>query len=153
MATTPLTRRQVLLASAAGGLVLSDQLNYAAIARAKRAPKAAHGVFAHGVASGYPHPTSTTLWTRVTELSHRATVELEVARDRNFRHVVHRAQELVDPARDYTVHAPVGGLRPDHEYFYRFATKTTASRLGRFKTLPPPHSKQPLRIGFFSCQS
>jgi alkaline phosphatase D len=153
MTRTSLTRRQVLLAGAAGGLVASEQLNYAAIARAARVPKASHGAFAHGVAAGYPHPTSTTLWTRVTELTHRATVELEVARDRHFRHVVHRSHELVDPSRDYTVHARVGRLRPDHEYFYRFATKSTHSRVGRFKTLPPPHSKQPLKIGFFSCQS
>ena len=153
MALSSLTRRQVLLAGAAGGLLASDQLNYAAIARAKRVPKASHGAFAHGVAAGYPHPTSTTLWTRVTELTHRATVEVEVARDRQFRHVVHRGRELVDPARDFTVHARVGGLKPDHEYFYRFATKQTDSRVGRFKTLPPPHSKQPLKIGFFSCQS
>ena len=76
-----------------------------------------------------------------------------MARDRQFRHVVHRGRELVDPARDFTVHARVGGLKPDHEYFYRFATKQTDSRVGRFKTLPPPHSKQPLKIGFFSCQS
>ena len=75
MALSSLTRRQVLLAGAAGGLLASDQLNYAAIARAKRVPKASHGAFAHGVAAGYPHPTSTTLWTRVTELTHRATVE------------------------------------------------------------------------------
>jgi alkaline phosphatase D len=153
MPSTSLTRRQVLVAGAAGGLVVADQLNYAAIARAKRVPKAADGAFAHGVASGYPHPRSIVLWTRVTELDHKATVELEVARDHGFRHVVHRGQALVDPARDYTVHEQVGGLKADHEYFYRFATKRSHSRIGRFKTLPPPHSHQPLKIGFYSCQS
>jgi alkaline phosphatase D len=47
----------------------------------------------------------------------------------------------------------VNGLKPAHEYWYRFHTKKVNSRVGTFRTLPPADSNQPLRIGFYSCQS
>ena len=53
---------------------------------------------------------------------------------------------------DYTVHERVAGLKPGHEYYYRFETRNKNSRVGKFRTLPPPDSKQPLKIGYFSCQ-
>ncbi len=59
---------------------------------------------------------------------------------------------VAEENRDFTVHAHVRGLKPGKEYFYRFKTKNKSSRVGRFRTLPPKGSKQPLRIGFFSCQ-
>jgi alkaline phosphatase D len=43
-------------------------------------------------------------------------------------------------------------LAPGEEYFYRFATRTTSSPVGRFRTARPPDSQEPLRVGFFSCQ-
>ena len=151
MRTLHPNRREIILAGAAGGLTIAAPLNYAAIARAKRLPKATHGTFAHGVSAGFPHPDSMILWTRVSEIGRSATVELEVAKDKHFKHVVHRAQ--VARRR----HARLHRARPCHraeagdEYFYRFATTSTHSRVGRFRTAPPKDSKQPLKIGFYSC--
>jgi alkaline phosphatase D len=45
----------------------------------------------------------------------------------------------------------VEGLQPGREYFYRFATRTASSPVGRFRTLAGD-SADPVRIGFFSCQ-
>jgi len=55
--------------------------------------------------------------------------------------------------RDYVVRARVGeGLRPGEQYFYRFATRGADSPVGRFVTARPRDSREPVRIGFFSCQ-
>jgi alkaline phosphatase D len=43
-------------------------------------------------------------------------------------------------------------LQPGSEYFYRFETRDRSSPVGRFRTPPPPDSREPLRIAFFSCQ-
>jgi alkaline phosphatase D len=147
-----LQRREFLMASAAAGLTLAAPINYAAIARAKKVPIAAGGQFAHGVASGFPSTRAITLWTRVNELTKSSKVTLEVAGDAHFKHVVHRGQAIADAARDFTVHARVKGLKPAHEYHYRFHTKDKNSRVGKFRTLPPADSNHPVRIGFYSCQ-
>ena len=54
--------------------------------------------------------------------------------------------------RDFTARARVKGLKPHHEYFYRFFTEHSHSPVGRFRTGPPPDSQQPLKIAFYSCQ-
>jgi alkaline phosphatase D len=115
---------------------------------------ASDGAFRQGVASGEPAPHGITLWTRVEGVERRQAVALEVARDRHFRHVVHRSRPIVEPARDHTVHVRVAGrmLRPGEEYFYRFHTRRTDSPVGRFRTPFPAGSREPLRIAFFSCQ-
>jgi alkaline phosphatase D len=43
-------------------------------------------------------------------------------------------------------------LRPGEQYYYRFLTCDRSSPVGRFRTLRPADSNQPVRIGFFSCQ-
>jgi alkaline phosphatase D len=150
-----LRRREFVIAGAGAGLALAGPgpLNYAALARARKLPTASQGKFAHGVASGFPAPTGTTLWTRVSELTRTSRLTLEVATDKHFRHVVKRQKVVADAGNDYTVHARVTGLKPTHEYFYRFDTKHTHSRVGTFRTLPPANSNQPIKIGFYSCQS
>jgi alkaline phosphatase D len=148
-----LRRREFLIASAAAGLTVAGPINHAALARARKAPIASAGRFAHGVASGFPSPKAITLWTRVSDLDRSSRVTLEVATDPHFRHVVHRAQPTADKNRDFTVHTRVAGLKPSHEYHYRFHTKHKNSRVGTFRTLPPADSDQQLRIGFYSCQS
>ena len=86
--------------------------------------------------------------------AHRSSrLTLEVATDKHFRQVVKRQEVIADANDDYTVHARVAGLKPAHEYYYRFHTKHKNSRVGRFRTLPPADSNQTLRIGFYSCQS
>src|SRR4051794_3731198 len=150
-----LRRRDFVLAGAGASLALAGPgpLNYVATARAKKLPVATGGKFAHGVSSGFPSPKGITLWTRVSELQRSSRLTLEVASDKHFRHVVKRQEVIADATRDFTVHARVSGLKPVHEYHYRFHTKHKNSRVGTFRTLPPADSNEKLRIGFYSCQS
>jgi alkaline phosphatase D len=148
-------RREFVLAGAGAGLTFAGvgPLNYVALAKQRKLPLASHGSFAHGVASGIPSPRGITLWTRVTELTRSSRLTLEVATDKHFRHVVDRQSVVADAAKDFTVHASVGKLKPAHEYHYRFHTKHNNSRIGTFRTLPPADSHSPIKIGFYSCQS
>jgi alkaline phosphatase D len=148
-----LRRRELLVAGAGAGLAIAAPLNYSALARANRLPMAKGGKFAHGVASGVPSSKGITLWTRVSGISKSAKLDLEVASDKHFRHVVDQLKVKADSKADYTAHAQIKGLDPGSEYFYRFDTGDKSSKVGRFRTLPPADSKAPIRIGFFSCQS
>src|SRR3954451_15752066 len=150
-----LRRREFVAAGAGAGLAFAGMgpVNYVALAKQRKLPVAAHGTFAHGVASGIPSPKGITLWTRVSELTKSSRLTLEVATDKHFRHVVNRSNVVADAKRDFTVHIGVAGLKPAHEYHYRFHTKHTNSRVGTFRTLPPADSNQAIKIGFYSCQS
>jgi alkaline phosphatase D len=150
-----LRRREFVVASAAAGFALAGPgpLNYVALAKDRKLPLAKGGAFAHGVASGFPGSNAITLWTRVTELTRSSRLTLEVAADKHFRKVVKRQVVTADAKRDFTVHARVAGLKPAHEYHYRFETKDKHSRVGTFRTLPPANSNQAIKIGFYSCQS
>ncbi|MEJ7824232.1 MAG: alkaline phosphatase D family protein [Solirubrobacteraceae bacterium] len=112
------------------------------------------GAFRHGVAAGAPGQRSITLWTRVSDIERSGRVELEIARQADFRRVVARRQVRAAAVRDYTARAVVEGnaLSPGEEYFYRFSTRAGSSPVGRFRTARPPDSRETLRIGFFSCQ-
>src|SRR5262249_48186332 len=140
-------------ASATAGLAVAGPVNFAAIARAKSRSIASGGRFAYGVAAGFPSTSGITLWTRVADLGRSANVAYEVARDAHFRQVVKRGTSPADADKDFTVHAPVRGLKPATEYHYRFSTQHGDSRVGRFRTLPPADSNQKLKIGFYSCSS
>ncbi len=146
-------RRQFLIGGAVAGAALATPLNHAAIARAKKAPLAKHGAFLHGVASGFPTHKAITLWTRLGHVERSSKLRLEVAYDKHFRKVVKRKLVRAPKNGDFTVHERINGLKPAHGYYYRFATKHKSSPVGRFRTLPPPGSKQPLKIGFWSCQA
>ncbi len=148
-----LRRRELLIAGAAAGLTLALPVNHAARARGRRVPFAGQAKFSNGVSSGFPSPRAITLWTRVFGIDRTCRLTLEVAKDKQFRKVVERRTVIADAKRDFTVHTRVTGLRPAQQYFYRFETRKSQSRVGRFRTLPPTDSKQPIRIGFFSCQS
>ncbi len=160
-----LSRRSVLTAGLAGtgALVLgADALGAAArpcsadgcattpLRTADRVLR--EGTFAHGVASGHPTQTAATLWTRVEGIERSGRIELEVARDSGFSDVVHRERVRAAQVRDYVARARVGDLEPGERYFYRFATAASDSPVGRFVTARPPDSREPVRIGFFSCQ-
>ena len=151
--TKGLRRREILIAGAGAGLALAGPVNYVALARNRRLPLAREGKFAHGVASGLPSPRAITLWTRLSGVDRSSRLRLVVAEDEHFRRVIADRLVTAPESRDFTVHARVGGLKPGHEYHYRFHTKEKHSRVGRFRTLPPPDSKQKIRIGFYSCQS
>jgi alkaline phosphatase D len=118
---------------------------------ARRVPLLPGGRFGDGVASGEPTPRGIVLWTRVTDLARGGAVELEVARERDFRRVVARGRVRTTTASNGAVKARIGGLRPHEQYFYRFSTRGSESPVGRFRTALPAGSRQPVRFAFFSC--
>jgi alkaline phosphatase D len=117
-----------------------------------RAPTLRGGRFAEGVISGDPTPNGITLWTRLAGVGGNGSVELEVAKDKGFRHVV--ANQLIGTSQslDHAVKARVGKLDAHEQYFYRFATKTAHSPVGSFRTALPADSHQPVKFAFLSCQ-
>jgi alkaline phosphatase D len=148
---TPLTRRGFVAGAgtaAAAAAILGPQ---AALARSGRAPSL-KGRFAEGVISGDPSPSGITLWTRLADAGGKGTVELEVARDRSFRKTVAHRLVATSDASGHAVKAKVKGLAPYEQYYYRFATRSADSPVGRFRTALPPDSRQPVRFAYFSCQ-
>jgi alkaline phosphatase D len=155
---TNFDRRRFLTGAAAGAGALAlgaDPSAAAARSRYAGFPRAGEVAFSQGVASGQPSCRGITLWTRAAGLDRDSRLELEVARDPGFRKVVVRRDVLAEERRDFTVHARLsgGGLRPGEQYFYRFSSRSEDSVVGRFKTSLPPDSREPVRIGFFSCQA
>lgn len=147
-----LSRRDLLRAGAGAAAASSAFPLTAVAARARRDPFARAGGFSSGVASGLPSTDGAVLWTRLDELTGpRARLRLEIARDPDFRQVVRRTQVRATALRDQTARTQVDGLPAGEQFFYRFATRTTSSRVGRFRTLRPADSREPVRIGFFSC--
>jgi alkaline phosphatase D len=148
-----LGRRQFLLAGLATGIAATALPNYAAIARKRRIPIAKSGTFPLGVAAGFPYPKGTILWTKLGHAKRTTRLQLQVAKDRDFKNVVVEKTATARKDRDFTARTRVRGLQPAHEYFYRFHTKDKGSPIGRFRTAPPHDSNAPLRIAFLSCQS
>lgn len=154
MPDSPFTRRRFLTGAAAGAgaIVVAPQSFTLGLASAKPAPLFRGGHFTDGVISGDPSANGVTLWTRLDGVEGAGRVELEVATDKAFRKVVQRTQIATSAKVDHTVKARVARLKPHEEYFYRFATRTGESRVGRFRTAPPAGSNQPVSFAFFSCQ-
>ena len=138
----------------AGGLTAAAILTgpQAFAAKPRKPPSLRGGTFAEGVLSGDPTPDGATVWTRLSEVEGRGTVELEVARDRGFHKVVARGLVRTSPTIDHSVKSRVVNLSPHEEYFYRFTTRGSESPIGRFRTALPPDSRQPVRFAFWSCQ-
>jgi alkaline phosphatase D len=136
--------------AAAGGAALA-----AGDALASRRPRPiAAGSFESGIASGSPGQRGITLWTRVHHARVRSGwLHVEVARDADFRHVVDRRRVVTHTSSDHTVNVRIAGLEPGEQYHYRFFTRGASSAAGRFRTLRPPDSREPVRIAFWSCQS
>jgi alkaline phosphatase D len=145
---TGLTRRRFVAAGSLGAVAV-----FAPQARAGlKAPTLGGKAFAEGVLSGDPTPNGITLWSRVTDASGSGTVELEIAKEKNFRNVVTRKLISTSNDLDHAVKAKVTGLEPFEEYFYRFSTKGGNSAAGRFRTALPADSNETVRFAFFSCQ-
>ena len=135
-----LSRRQFLIrgGSAGAALVVAPQTAVEALAR----PKLLRGgKFSQGVLSGDPTPHGITLLTVLDEVTGAGTVKLEVARDRDFRHVVARETIATSGKRNHSVKARVGHLAPHERYYYRFETRDHHSPVGRFQTALPPDSR------------
>jgi len=143
-------RRESLQVIAGAGAVLS-QVGGADEARAQAAP-ADSAVFAHGVASGDPDPTSVVLWTRVTTDAASETVRWEVAGEPEFQSIVADGEATAAAERDHTVKVVVDGLAPGTTYYYRFALGDQTSRVGRTRTLPTGRVER-LGLALASCSN
>ena len=112
--------------------------------------------FPEGVASGDPDDSSVLLWTRreYCKGPTKRLLQLEVATDEAFLHVVAIQKVPVLKDADWTCRALVGGLSPATFYWYRFADpEGNGSRVGRTKTAPKPTSARTARFAFISCQN
>jgi alkaline phosphatase D len=146
------TRRQfVARAGGAAATVLVPTSLATSLAAAKPF-KGGH--FPDGVVSGDPTTKGISLWTRFEPSGGggTGTVELEVAKDKSFRHVVTRKAIKTGSSSNHAVKARVSGLKAHEEYYYRFASKGTDSTVGRFRTALPADSKEDVKFAFFSCQ-
>ena len=147
------TRRHLLRTAAAAtpALVLPPGVT----AASRRRPRVVReGDFDCGVMAGVPGTNAITLWTRVSGLERSGHVRMEIAADEGFDRVVHRDLVKVGRRHDFTARTAVrtGRLRPGERYWYRFETKGGSSPVGRFTTARPVDSREPLRVGFWSCQ-
>src|SRR5262245_52120569 len=97
-------------------------------------------LYPQGVASGDPDPHSVILWTRrPCDQSTRQLLTVEVAEDEAFHRVIAHAQAPVSSVSDWTARVLIGGLKPAHTYWYRFADSDgNGSRVGRTITAPSP---------------
>jgi alkaline phosphatase D len=113
-------------------------------------------LYPEGVASGDPDSGSVLLWTRRAQSGPAAVEKLlvEVAEDDSFQRVVATAETPVSAASDWTCRVLVGGLKPAHIYWFRFAdSQGNGSRLGRTITAPADNDRRPVRFAFVSCQN
>ena len=138
--------------STALAVVLAPQAAALGLTSAKRAPLAGKGAFAEGVISGDPGTNAITLWTRLDDVAGSLAVDLEVATDKGFRKVIAKQRIATSDAIGHAIKARVTGLKTRQQYYYRFATKTTDSPVGRFRTAPPAGSTEPVSFAYWSCQ-
>ena len=156
--STPLDRRTFLHHAGwgAGALVLGGKAVWpdAGLTRRRRIPLARTGTFAEGVASGEPTTQGATLWTRLGGYSTDRRLTVEVAREADFGNVVVRKEVKARARLDHTIKLRLRDrrLKPGEQYFYRFETRERSSPVGRFRTLRPADSQEPVRVAFFSCQ-
>jgi alkaline phosphatase D len=148
------TRRQFVVraGTAAAAAILSPSAMAAGLGSARPAALARGGRFSEGVMSGEPTTSAITLWTRVADVEGKVGVDVEVATDRGFRHVVAHKRLTTSGAVNHNVKTRITGLESHEQYYYRFATATKDGPVGRFRTALPADSLQPVRFAFWSCQ-
>jgi alkaline phosphatase D len=113
-------------------------------------------LYPEGVASGDPDYCSVLLWTRraPTGLSAGEELHVELAEDELFQRVIATSEAPISEASDWTCRVLVGGLKPAHVYWYRFADREgNGSRVGRTITAPADNDNRPVRFVFVSCQN
>jgi alkaline phosphatase D len=152
----PVTRRQFLLRAAALAAFGKD----ASIGRAQ-AQRFADDPFKLGIASGYPHESGVTLWTRLAPRplagggmpAAAVEVQWEVAGDEAFRNIAAHGKAVAAVQWAHSVHVDVTGLQPGRPYWYRFRARNVTSPVGRTSTAPAADAPaQRLRLAFASCQ-
>lgn len=148
-----ITRRRFV--AGAAGLWLGSTFPRTGASGAQLALPAARGVgYPSGVVAADPHLHGGTVWTRLEGLDRTSRLQVELSPDPDFRRVVYRRSVLAEAERDFTVHHRVDStaLAPGERYHYRFVTCDGDGPVGRLKTALPADSREPVRIGFFSCQ-
>src|SRR4051812_6168357 len=140
------TRRQFVTSagSAAAAAVFAPQALAAGLTSAKKAPLLRGGRFSDGLMSGDPTPNGITLLTRIDDVERSGGVLLEVARDKSFKNVVTRKTIRTSADLNHSVKARVTGLKAYEQYYYRFATSSEDSEVGRFRTGLPADSRETL---------
>src|SRR5687767_1053500 len=118
--------------------------------------------FQLGVASGYPHPSGMTLWTRLGTsplepgggiVEPMVPVRYEVASDEAFGTVVKSGAIGAFDENAHAVRVDIDGLEPARPYWYRFMAGNEVSTIGRTRTTPAPGaSVDKLRFAIGSCQ-
>jgi alkaline phosphatase D len=148
------TRRQFVVraGTVAASAILSPSALAAGLGSARPAALARGGRFSEGVMSGEPTPSAITLWTRLADAEGKVSLDLEVATDKSFRHVVAHKRLPTSAAVNHNVKTRITGLKAHEQYYYRFATATKDGPVGRFRTALPADSLQPVRFAFWSCQ-
>jgi phosphodiesterase/alkaline phosphatase D-like protein len=147
----PTTRRELIAAASVAGAMAAVPPAWAARLLSTRVGMGP-GSFHDGVASGEPSATAVTFWSRLDTTHLRSGARLIVAKDEGLRNTVAHTVVPTGSSINGTLKARIGGLKPSTEYFYAWESGTHHSPVGRTRTFPHPTSRQPLRIGFSSCQ-
>jgi len=147
------TRRQFVTGTGGAALaaVLAPQALAAGLTSARRAPLLRHVAFDQGVMSGDPAPHAITLLTHAGGGGGTGALRLEVAADKGFAKVVAHETVRTSAALGHMAKARVTGLKPGHDYFFRFDSRDGHSPVGRFRTAPAAGSKEPIRFAMVSC--
>jgi len=152
-----ITRRRFLQGAAA----FAASAALAPVTRALAQPRFAADPFTLGIASGYPHASGMTLWTRLAPRPFAgggmpgspAQVQWEVAGDEGFRSTAAQGTANASPEWAHSVHVDVNGLEPERPYWYRFRSGGAVSPVGRTRTAPlSAAAASRLRFAFASCQ-
>ncbi|MGW6375670.1 alkaline phosphatase D family protein [Rhodococcus sp. NPDC055112] len=147
----------------------------------RQAPDAGAGLirnpeFGNGVMAGVPRTDGATLWTRVGAAGGSGSASGSLGTGSlstgslgsaggaggELALIVSRREDLSSPVlaervqvredADGTVHFDANGLAPGETYYYQFRGNGSESPVGRFRTLRPADSNEPVRIGWFTCQ-
>lgn len=105
--------------------------------------------FDHGVASGDPLNDRVILWTRISGIERGMDVVWQIAEDDSFSRLIAQGRAWTDASRDFTVKLDATGLKPGHDYVYRFIAGQTVSPVGRTRTLPDKTERVVLAVA--SC--
>ena len=85
---------------------------------------------------------------RATEVRGSGNLLVELALDRDFRHLVAVAEAL--PGEH--VRLPLEAVGPSTRVYYRLRSRSSSSPIGSFRTLPAPDDARDVRVALFSCQ-
>lgn len=145
------TRRRIVAAGAAMPFVACTTQVSPTVAGQNRK----HGDFTHSVASGDPFADSVVLWARfVARDGSAASVGWEIAEDESFRRIAARGEAVAGPATDYCAKLIAGGLQAGRPYWYRFASTSGYSPVGRTRTAPRPgDGPHQLTLALFACSN